>query len=104
MGGINTRNCPEIEDGVDYSVPVIGITMGDAAGIGPEVILKALCDNEVLECARPLVIGDLDHLEKLANSLGLSISFNEVSENTEHRNGHGVEVCDLKNLQQEGDP
>ena len=38
--------------------PIIGITMGDGAGIGPEVIVKALVDPVVGGFCRPLVIGD----------------------------------------------
>ena len=38
--------------------PVIGITMGDPASIGPEITLKALSDRIVYEVCRPLVIGD----------------------------------------------
>jgi 4-phospho-D-threonate 3-dehydrogenase / 4-phospho-D-erythronate 3-dehydrogenase len=38
--------------------PVIAITMGDAAGIGPEVVAKALSEPEVYKLCRPLVIGD----------------------------------------------
>jgi 4-hydroxythreonine-4-phosphate dehydrogenase len=38
--------------------PIVAITMGDAAGIGPEVIAKALRDPAVGRCCRPLVIGD----------------------------------------------
>ena len=38
--------------------PVLGITMGDPAGIGPEITAKALAEPEVREKARPLVIGD----------------------------------------------
>lgn len=40
------------------SLPAIGITMGDAAGIGPEVIAKALAEPELYARCRPLVIGD----------------------------------------------
>ena len=40
------------------SRPVLGITMGDPAGVGPEIALKALADQKVREAARPLVIGD----------------------------------------------
>ena len=29
--------------------PVIGITMGDAAGVGPEIILKALAEEDIYE-------------------------------------------------------
>lgn len=37
--------------------PIIGITMGDPAGIGPEVVVKAVTDREVKRACHPLVIG-----------------------------------------------
>lgn len=39
-------------------LPIVGITLGDVAGIGPEVVAKALAHPEVGELCRPLVIGD----------------------------------------------
>lgn len=47
--------------------PVIGITMGDGAGVGPEIIMKALGDEQIYESCRPLVIGDAKLLERAAN-------------------------------------
>jgi 4-hydroxythreonine-4-phosphate dehydrogenase len=44
--------------------PIIAITMGDAAGVGPEVIVKALSHPEVYEECRPVVIGDADRLRQ----------------------------------------
>jgi 4-phospho-D-threonate 3-dehydrogenase / 4-phospho-D-erythronate 3-dehydrogenase len=44
------------------SLPTIAITMGDAAGIGPEVIMKALARLEARAICRPLVIGDARRL------------------------------------------
>jgi 4-hydroxythreonine-4-phosphate dehydrogenase len=44
--------------------PVIGITMGDAAGVGPEVIVKALSHASIFERCKPLVIGDARRLER----------------------------------------
>jgi 4-hydroxythreonine-4-phosphate dehydrogenase len=44
--------------------PVVGITMGDAAGIGPEITMKALADPEMYTICRPLVIGDAKILER----------------------------------------
>ncbi|MDF2964599.1 MAG: pdxA [Paenibacillus sp.] len=38
--------------------PIIGITMGDGAGVGPEIIMKALGDSAVYENCKPFVIGD----------------------------------------------
>jgi 4-hydroxythreonine-4-phosphate dehydrogenase len=37
--------------------PIIGITMGDPAGIGPEVVVKAVCGREVRRACHPLVFG-----------------------------------------------
>lgn len=39
-------------------LPIIGITMGDPAGIGPEIIAKALTDRAVYDVCRPVVLGD----------------------------------------------
>jgi 4-hydroxythreonine-4-phosphate dehydrogenase len=43
---------------------MVAVTMGDPAGIGPEVILKALADAEVGECCRALILGDTGVLER----------------------------------------
>lgn len=40
------------------TLPVVGITMGDPVGIGPEILLKALGLPEIQRCCRPLVLGD----------------------------------------------
>ena len=39
-------------------LPLIGITMGDPAGIGPEIIVRALEEGDVYRYCRPLVLGD----------------------------------------------
>ncbi|MDR4949615.1 4-hydroxythreonine-4-phosphate dehydrogenase PdxA [Neobacillus cucumis] len=44
--------------------PIIGITMGDAAGVGPEIIVKALGHRSVYDLCRPVVIGDAKLLER----------------------------------------
>ncbi|MGH7793675.1 MAG: 4-hydroxythreonine-4-phosphate dehydrogenase PdxA [Candidatus Binatia bacterium] len=46
------------------SKPIIAVTMGDPAGIGPEVILKALADPIIKSVARPLVLGDWGVLQR----------------------------------------
>lgn len=38
--------------------PLLGITIGDPGGIGPEVSVKALCDAQIFQVCRPLLIGD----------------------------------------------
>ncbi len=44
---------------VNDNRPIVGITMGDPVGIGPELICLALNHQEVYDVARPLVIGDV---------------------------------------------
>lgn len=51
--------------------PVIGITMGDPAGVGPEIILKVLSSGELKGLCRPVVLGDPDVLADTAERLGL---------------------------------
>jgi 4-hydroxythreonine-4-phosphate dehydrogenase len=52
--------------------------MGDPAGIGPEIVLKALADGTLRETCRPLIIGDLEYLDRTADALGLPFERAEV--------------------------
>ena len=45
-------------------LPIIAVTMGDAAGVGPEVIMKSLAHDSVYAQCRPLVIGDAARLRE----------------------------------------
>ena len=65
-------------------LPVVGITIGDAAGIGPEIVLKAL--KVVRTVCRCVIIGDAVHLRWLASKLGVN------------GDSEAVEIFDLKNL------
>lgn len=55
----------------DSRLPRIGITMGDPAGIGPEITLKAVFDEDVRKLCVPVVIGDARFLFQTAADLGL---------------------------------
>jgi len=46
------------------SLPIIGITMGDPTGIGPEIIVKALSMDEPFQACRPVVFGDQEALSR----------------------------------------
>ncbi len=52
------------------SLPTIGITMGDAAGIGPEIIAKTLADPAWYAKCRPIVIGDASIMERAMRLVG----------------------------------
>ena len=74
----------------------IGITMGDAAGIGPEITLKALSDSTLLNTFRPVIIGDISLLRKVASTLGFKLDF--IGFNEKEYNPQQIEVFDLHNL------
>ena len=50
--------------------PILGITMGDPASIGPEITVKALSNPEIHERCRPLVVGDACMMEKAKHLVG----------------------------------
>ena len=49
-------------------MPVLGLTMGDPAGIGPEICLRALRDKSVLAECVPVLFGDVGVLLRLAKA------------------------------------
>lgn len=57
------------------SLPLVAITMGDAAGIGPEVIVRSLTDERVQQNCRCIIYGDREVLSSLLRDLRLRLSF-----------------------------
>lgn len=74
------------------TLPRIGITMGDAAGIGSEVVLKAVASSEVKAACIPVVIGDKRNLEQAARTLDLPFDFHVIKpdENLDEKLGDDV--------------
>ncbi len=58
--------------------PRVGITMGDPAGIGPEVVLKAVAESEVTSVCQPVIIGDAQLLAHTARTLNLQCGYEIV--------------------------
>ncbi len=63
-------------------LPFVAVTMGDGAGIGPEVIVPAVLDAGILAECRPVVVGDALRLRQAAETLGLEVDI-EVVEDVE---------------------
>jgi 4-hydroxythreonine-4-phosphate dehydrogenase len=82
------------------NLPVIGITMGDPAGIGPEVIVKALNERWLTDSFHPLIIGNLHLLSKTAKDLGCDLEFAEISSAQDARVNR-ISVFDMGNLNPE---
>jgi 4-hydroxythreonine-4-phosphate dehydrogenase len=62
------------------SKPLIAVTMGDPAGVGPEICLQLLANEEVLAIATPVVFGDARLLARCARQTGLQAPPRIVSE------------------------
>jgi 4-hydroxythreonine-4-phosphate dehydrogenase len=52
-------------------LPILALTLGDSAGIGPELVLKSIADPAVRDLARFVVVGDVSLLQARAKRLGL---------------------------------
>lgn len=76
--------------------PVVGITMGDAAGIGPEIIAKALAAKGVYEVCRPIVIGDSKIMKQAVKVAGVGLRVNPIREVREAKFEFGaIDVLDV---------
>lgn len=75
------------------SLPVIGITMGDATGVGPEVIVKSLTHPVVYAQCRPLVIGDARRLEQANDIVHGSAKIRRINHADEARYEPGTIDC-----------
>lgn len=64
--------------------PVTAITMGDPAGIGPEIVIKTMKSKELYEQCRPFIIGSIPILQKAMKVLGeTSLKINKINKVSE---------------------
>ena len=74
----NSSQAPQPRRDSRLPLPRIGITMGDPAGIGPEVVLKAVAEEEVRRVCVPVIIGDAQLLAHTARTLDLQCGYDIV--------------------------
>lgn len=75
----------------------IAITLGDPAGIGPEIVLKSAIDARVKEKCIPIIIGDLSVMERFKKVCGIDIDFEVISDTANLEDDHSkTYVMDLK--------
>lgn len=77
-------------------LPLIAVTMGDAAGVGPEIVVAAALDESVRRLCRLIVIGDAARLAAAASILGVDIEIVRVDGTDDIAAGAGrLHVIDL---------
>lgn len=59
-------------------LPIIGITMGDPVGIGPEILVKALNDPKLYALCKPVIIGDSQIIKQALKLLNLNHCINTI--------------------------
>lgn len=81
------------------SKPIIGVTMGDPAGVGPEIVVKSLVKDEVINTANVVVYGDKKILELANNICNTNLKINLISSPQEGDYQKGVlNLIDLDNV------
>ena len=77
--------------------PLIAIPIGDVAGVGPEITVKALSDPAIYEKCSPIIIGDAAVMEAAVGIVGKNVKINAVSDVKEAKFEFGtIDVYDMK--------
>ena len=93
---LQRRNAMTTSEQPITELPLIAVTMGDGAGVGPEVTVVAMLSEEVRATCLPVVIGDANRLQQAAKVLGLSpdiVAITDVSDASNEPNR--INVIDL---------
>ena len=93
MNNSTSNTAPASAPVQDGFRPVVAITMGDATGVGPEVIMKSLAHAELFGRCRPLVIGDARRLEKAREIVGVRLAVRAVEGIEDARFESGTVDC-----------
>ena len=70
--------------------PITAITMGDPAGIGPEIVVGTMISQEIHDSCRPFVIGSKAVMERAAKLLGKELKYNPIKEPEEAKYEFGT--------------
>src|SRR6516162_2226860 len=76
--GARSRKPPKEDTDMTEARPVLAVTMGDPAGIGPEIAVRSLLTPEVRACSRSFLIGDARVFARALSVCGLSAPLHEV--------------------------
>ena len=83
----------------DDKRPIVAITIGDPAGIGPEVVVKALANKAIYDMCRPLVIGESATLRAAIELTRKSLTIHPVEKAADIQGKFGtIDILDMHNL------
>jgi len=83
----------------DNVKPIVGVTMGDPASIGPEIACKMFADKTIYDFCRPLIVGDSASLSEGMKVGKVMLQLNPIKKASEGKFVHGtIDVIDLHNV------
>jgi 4-phospho-D-threonate 3-dehydrogenase / 4-phospho-D-erythronate 3-dehydrogenase len=84
---------------MEASRPTLALTLGDPAGIGPEIMAKALAEGSAYDALTPVVVGDRGVLEQVIEGGGLDLEVRAIDGPGDARGERGVvDLIDLDNM------
>ncbi len=84
--------------------PIIGLILGDAAGVGPEIIAKLAGNGFYNDYCRPVILGDIRILERASEAAKVSFQMQVISKIEDASWEQGIPVLDQHNLDPEDVP
>jgi len=79
--------------------PIIGIPLGDPAGVGPEIVVKSLNYDEIYELCKPVVVGDRGIIEQAMRFCNIKLAINLIDDPKDGLYNKGtIDLIDLKNI------
>ena len=79
--------------------PIIAVTMGDPASIGPEIAIKALLKKEIYDICNPLIVGDAGVFQNIIDLLRLNATINIITDVKDAKFELGKpDILDLNNV------
>ena len=78
---------------------IIGIPLGDPAGIGPEILVKSLNEKEIYEICKPVVVGDRDVIVQAMKFCDINLKINSIILPEDGKYTYGtIDLIDLNNV------
>lgn len=79
--------------------PILAITVGDPAGIGPEIVVKSLSNLDIISTCRAVVVADAGQIRRTASALDLTLPQSlEIWDGRSRLEGCGPYILDLENV------
>ncbi len=79
--------------------PIIGISVGDPSGIGPEITAKTLAQAEIYEICYPLVVSDFDVMKEAVQIARVPVELHQVQSPQQGEYNYGtIDILDMDNV------